>query len=156
MNINSPVLSERFWSKVDVSFRMKCWAWRGGKDEHGYGNVMIAGKVIKAPRVAFFLRNGTWPRNACHSCDNPSCCNPDHIFDGTRSDNMKDMVSKGRHRIAIGEKHGGAVLTDKKVIAMRKEYVLEPISMESLAKKYGCSFGTVQRVIRRKNWRHLL
>lgn len=155
MNNDSPVLAERFWSKVHVTKRIRCWPWLGAKDSLGYGKLMHEMRPQRAHRVAFFLRNGSWPDNACHKCDNPSCCNPDHIFDGTRAANMKDMVAKGRHNTPRGERHGGAVLNDAKVREMRREYGLGCISLEGLASKAGCSFSTAQRVISRKNWRHV-
>ena len=155
MNNRSSQIHERFWSMVEVAESLRCWPWRGAKDKNGYGQFRTDGKTIRSPRVAFFLRNGIWPDQACHSCDNPACCNPGHIFSGTRSDNMRDMVSKGRNKTDRGEAHGRAVLTDAKVIAMRAEYKIGNISLSSLGKKYGCSFGTAQRVINRTNWKHL-
>lgn len=155
MNIESPVLAERFWSKVGVNHRLRCWPWMGTKDKHGYGTMMNEGKFVRAPRVAFFLRNSKWPDNACHACDNPICCNPDHIFDGTHGDNMRDMIAKGRNKPIRGEKHGRAVLRDYEVLSMRQEYSLGRVSLTELARKFGCSFSTVRRVIARENWKHL-
>lgn len=155
MNNRSPVIHERFWSRVAVVEAKRCWQWCGSKDKHGYGQFRMDGRTIRAPRVAFWLRNGIWPDQACHRCDAPGCCNPDHIFDGTRQDNMQDMVSKGRNKTDRGENHGRAVLTDSKVIQMRANYKAGGISLAALAKKFGCSFGTAQRVISRTNWRHL-
>lgn len=68
---------------------------------------------------------------------------------------MKDMVKKGRHKTGIGEQHRGAVLTNTKVMGMRVEYEGGGISMDALAKKYGCSYSTVQRVISRRFWKHV-
>lgn len=149
------MLSERFWSKVNVTVKIRCWYWLGAKNSFGYGQLTEKGKNLKAPRVAYFLRNGRWPKNACHRCDNPACCNPDHIFEGTRSENARDMVSKGRCKPDRGESHGGAVLSNVAVIGIRSDYKEGNYSMESLAKKYSCSFSTIQRVITRKNWRHV-
>ncbi len=155
MNIQSHELTERFWSKVGVAHRLRCWPWRGSTDKHGYGTLMHEKKFIRAPRVAFFLRNGKWPNNACHKCDNPICCNPDHIFDGTHGDNMRDMVAKGRNKTDRGEAHGRSVLTDEKVLAMRDDYTKGGIALITLAVKYGCSFSTARRVIARENWKHI-
>jgi hypothetical protein len=155
MNNRSSHAHERFWSKVEVKETIKCWLWKGVSDSNGYGQFRFEGKTIRAPRVAFYLRTGEWPDNACHTCDNPTCCNPDHIFSGTRKDNMMDMMAKGRHKTDRGEKHGGAVLTDALVVGIRNEYKEGSLSMSQLAKKYGCSFSTIQRVISRKNWTHL-
>jgi len=148
-------IHERFWSKVKVSQANKCWPWLGVSDLNNYGQFRMEGKTIRSARVAFYLRNGEWPDNACHTCDNPICCNPSHIFSGTRQENMSDMIAKGRHKADRGENHGGSVLTDDFVIKIRSEYKNENISMSKLAQKYGCSFSTIQRVVSRKNWTHL-
>ena len=90
---------ERFWSKVDKSG--DCWIWTGYRLPSGYGRFNIDGKRVEvASRVAFFWANGAWPRFACHHCDNPSCVNPSHLYDGTPATNMRDMVARGRHYLA--------------------------------------------------------
>ncbi len=154
-SMNEQRMSERFWSKVSVVEDSRCWLWNGSSDVNGYGKFRASGRTIRAPRVAFFLRNSRWPNNACHRCDNPRCCNPDHIFDGTHAENMRDMAEKGRAKTDRGEAHWRAVLTDAKVIAMRADYKSGTISLYRLAAKNGCSFSTAQRVIKRTNWRHL-
>lgn len=75
-----------------------CWEWLGQKWPGGYGYVRVKGKTIPAHRYIY-----SWYKEeidptliACHTCDNPGCVNPDHIFLGTQADNMRDMVSKGR------------------------------------------------------------
>lgn len=80
-----------------------CWGWRGSKTEHGYGRLSLGGrgaKIDRAHRVSWLLNFGPVPPgiDVCHKCDNPECSRPDHLFLGTRSDNMKDCVSKGRDR----------------------------------------------------------
>lgn len=155
MNTSTKIISERFWSKVTVAEQLKCWPWNGSKDALGYGQFRMSGRTIRAPRVAYWLRFDEWPVNACHRCDNPTCCNPDHLFSGSRADNMRDMVQKRRNKTDRGEDHTGAVLTDAKVIAMRADYKTGATSLAKLGDKYGCSFSTAQRVIKRHNWRHL-
>ena len=91
-------LETKFWSRVDRRGENDCWLWTGPVDAFGRGRFYHDGQTVRAPRVAFLLGTGSWPSAfACHRCDNPACCNPSHIFDGTHSANMADMVSKARH-----------------------------------------------------------
>jgi len=88
---------ERFWSKVDVRGRDECWEWQASGSK-GYGRLMMDGVTWGAHRLAFTLVKGRIPDGMCvlHSCDNPPCCNPAHLFIGTHADNMRDMAKKGR------------------------------------------------------------
>lgn len=100
----------RFWPKVDVRTPDECWEWKACRNTHGYGRVSgkkIGGKKhrLGAHRVAWMLANGadsTWGLHVLHKCDNPPCCNPDHLFLGTQADNMADMTAKGRDAAARG------------------------------------------------------
>lgn len=77
-----------------------CWEWTGRRIPGGYGGLIEAGKPVLAHRMMFFQRHPDADKSLCvlHRCDNPPCINPDHLFLGTRLDNMNDMVSKGRDR----------------------------------------------------------
>lgn len=75
-----------------------CWEWEGSRYPSGYGAVKWNGRVIGAHRLAWIEAFGPIPDglDVCHHCDNPPCVRPSHLFLGTRSDNMRDAVSKGR------------------------------------------------------------
>lgn len=75
-----------------------CWLWQGFRNHKGYGHFAIHGRDYKAHRVAFELATGRHPGRllVCHSCDNPPCVNPAHLWLGTMSDNALDMHAKGR------------------------------------------------------------
>lgn len=95
---------ERFWAKVDVG-QDGCWAWLGARKKNGYGTYSFGSNtkhyVQHAHRLAFCLsRKETIPAgmHVLHTCDNPICCRPAHLYLGSRSDNMKDMHAKGRGR----------------------------------------------------------
>jgi hypothetical protein len=96
---------DRFWSHVDKSGThgswngTPCWTWTFGTQEDGYGCTKIQRKNLLAHRAAYAITYGE-PQSGMqvlHRCDNPPCCNPVHLFVGTHTDNMRDMVSKGRH-----------------------------------------------------------
>jgi hypothetical protein len=92
-------VAERFWSKVDRRGAEDCWPWTARRDGCGYGTFKVDGKTVRASRQAWALTHGDLGagQRVCHSCDNPPCCNPAHLWAGTQKDNVLDMVAKGRH-----------------------------------------------------------
>lgn len=89
---------ERFWNKVFISDFESCWNWQASKFKGGYGIFKFHGRKIGAHRFSLWLSTGVIPEKeyACHTCDNPPCVNPKHLFWGTPQDNNKDTVSKNR------------------------------------------------------------
>lgn len=93
-----------FWGRVAItSDPSDCWLWTGrvGQKRRGYGRLVFNGKQTPAHRMALILSKGEPPDAslfACHSCDNPPCCNPSHLWWGTHLDNMRDCCTKGRKR----------------------------------------------------------
>lgn len=99
-------VEERFWSHVNVSGSDSCWPWTAWKNDRGRGYTTYKGKNISAPRMAWMIHNNKeipTGMMACHSCDNPSCCNPGHIWIGTCADNLRDAALK--HRMPSGDRH---------------------------------------------------
>jgi len=88
-----------FWVRVDIKGIDDCWEWMGWKDRDGYGQVTIARETYKTHRLSFELTYDlVLGKLSClHTCDNPPCCNPYHLFSGTQTDNIADMVKKGRN-----------------------------------------------------------
>lgn len=131
----------------------KCWLWLGGHNSYGYGRYK-SGKDGLAHRYMWVTLNGVIPDGmvVMHSCDTPSCVNPDHLSLGKNKDNVADKVSKGRQ--AKGESIAGSKLKESDVLAIRKEYKFRVRTYSFLAKKYGVSKDLVQKVVRRIYWRH--
>lgn len=95
------VVAERFWAKVAIGEREQCWPWLGARSERGYGRFSLRGRNMRATRVAILLTRGEAPPSGlhvCHTCDNPICVNPSHLWIGTHHQNMADLIAKGRHQ----------------------------------------------------------
>jgi hypothetical protein len=90
---------EKLMDKVEID-ENGCWNWTGTKIPQGYGHTHYRGKSIYTHRLLYILTYGEIPEGLCclHKCDNPSCCNPEHLFLGTMADNMHDRDMKGRDR----------------------------------------------------------
>jgi len=90
---------KRFWSKVDIKGPDECWNWTGAKNNTNYGSFYLEGKLIGAHRMAYMLSNGNIDDKlmVLHSCDNPLCCNPSHLRQGTHVDNVHDTMNKKRY-----------------------------------------------------------
>lgn len=83
-----------------------CWPWLGTITHQGYGRVSWNGRAHQAHRVSWMLTRGPIPAGIviCHSCDNPICVNPNHLWMGTQKDNVGDCKAKGRRRYPVGQK----------------------------------------------------
>lgn len=154
MGRHKTLVAPRFWSKVKVGSWRQCWPWTGAvrrKDE-GYGAFWLDGRHQPANRVALVLSGVEVPEGmvACHRCDNPCCCNPNHLFVGLPKDNDADRVAKGRQ--SRGSRHGNAVLTEDLVVQMRT--YAETHSMACTAQHFGIKYSTTWDAVRRR-WRHV-
>ncbi len=155
---------ERFWTKVGVAgkgayytglpeYKDECWEWQGARS-NGYGVFYCFGRIY-AHRFSFWIHTGVHPGDlgCCHSCDNPSCVNPAHLWLGTQAQNIHDAVSKGR--MARGEKQGFSKLTEAQVLKIRKRYAAGSVTQKRLAKDYGIDRSTVGYIVRRDCWTHI-
>lgn len=147
-------LAERFWSKVDKRNIDECWEWKAALNSAGYG---AFGKG-RAHRIAYELTYGPIPDGyyVCHKCDNPPCVNPAHLFVGTPTDNVVDMIAKGRKvspRLS-GETNPNAKLTASQVIEIRKRYE-NGAKIRDLAQEYGLKNFGIDHIVHRRTWRHL-
>lgn len=157
----APSLADRFWSKVDRKGEDECWNWSAAvrrKDE-GYGAFWMNGRHRPSNQVAYELSAGPVPCGmvVCHSCDNPRCCNPAHLFIGTNLDNNDDKVAKHRH--AHGSTMGTAKLTEADVVEIRAAKIhgkRAPHGLAiALAERFGVKAQTISEIWGRKSWKHI-
>lgn len=115
---------ERVLAQLRVGGPDECWEWTGATVAFGYGKFKWGGRKgswYTPHRVMFEHHFGPLPAdkpNVLHSCDNPPCCNPAHLFAGTHGDNIRDALRKGRMSHS-GPKNGNAVLTEAEVEMIR-------------------------------------
>lgn len=137
-------LAPRFWGKVQANSADACWHWLGRRDPHGYGIFQVVGTRSRgAHRWAWLLTNGEIPAGVevCHQCDTPSCVNPDHLFLGTHTTNIRDAITKGRLRPAQHLRK----LTDQDHEDIRRGYVRG--TAQTLAQRYGVCPTTIRRIV---------
>jgi hypothetical protein len=158
-------LRERFFEKVDWSACAaghECWEWMASKNSKGYGLLKKQGRSYGAHRIAYELFIGPIPQGlcVCHTCDNPPCVNPHHLWVGTHQDNTLDAHQKGRACLTNlkpqrGEKNGCAKLTRIQVDEIRASYRrgYTPTNTIRLSEKYGVSKKAISRIIRNETWR---
>lgn len=161
---------ERFWEKVekhdpDCLCCDGCWWWTGYKSARGYGSFGVGPRrrdgrgspsMVRAHRWAYeyFVGPISEGLHVCHRCDNPPCVNPAHLFVGTRSDNMRDAVAKGRQPgPPKGELHHSAKLTAATVREIRADYTGTRGEVKALAEKYGVRRTTISSILARRTWK---
>jgi LysM repeat protein len=161
--------TERLWSKITkAQDANSCWPWTGPVGTRGYGLLTVASKTKQAHRLVWEEQHGAISDGMviCHKCDNPNCCNPNHLFIGTQKDNLADCRAKGRfpagprHGLALhperrarGSKVSTAKLTERDIPEIYHAKVAGD-SIYAIAERYGVSASTIHLVCKGKTWRH--
>ena len=145
---------DRFWSKVDKSSGPDgCWVWNGKPNADGYGIFYLNNSSCMAHRFSWELLHGKVPRGfeVCHSCDNPPCVNPQHLWLGTHLENVHDRDIKGRQASHKGNKNGRAVLNEDGVRKIKKLRA-DGIQYKEIAKMMSVSEGCVNHILNGRHW----
>ncbi len=151
---------DRFNSCVIASRHSDCWTWIGSIGGNGRPRFSIKSIYFVAARIAYEIEYGPFDKsqNVCHSCDNPLCVNPAHLWLGTQRDNLEDMTNKGRRAVGNkvsnpGEKNPAAKLTSIQVSEIRERYSEGNVTQQTLAAKYGVSQRMISLIVRHEKWR---
>jgi hypothetical protein len=131
----------RFEQGVDKRGEDECWPWKKARVTDGYGTIQSASQPFATHRLAWEIKNGAIPPGMCimHTCDNPPCCNPNHLVLGTSLDNVKDMVNK---------KRGSVTLSKEQVEAIK----IDPRTQRRIANEYKITQSMVSLIKSGKRW----
>lgn len=145
----------RFWQLVDRRGPDECWPWRGHRRQLGYGWFNLNGRPTNASRAAYILLHGPLASDqfVCHSCDNPPCCNPAHLWLGTAAENNRDRELKGRGRRGVppkGEAHPSARLSRAQAL----EAYHSSLPAATLAARWGVTSAAIYNIRAGKSWAH--
>ena len=164
-----------FYTNISVD-EDGCWNWTRARRRKrgGYGVVSLFGQQILAHRASYELSKGPIPKGkfVCHSCDNPACVNPSHLWVGTHDENMADAASKGRRKAPPvmrgdanpsrkypekrkrGERHPRSFLTSETIIDIRRAYIAGE-SRRAMAERFNVKMSFLDDVVYGRVWKHL-
>ncbi len=169
---------KEFWRRVDVN-NHGCWNFKGYTTKRGYGRISVPRrwqgylpKAMAAHRLAYLLARGdiTESSMVLHTCDNPPCCRPDHLYLGSYLENAQDRVFRGRHVALRGEENGSAKLTEAAVLEIKRKLRNynpkkvrtyssfdreRPLTLAGVAREFGVSVNTVTNIHKGKTWTHV-
>ena len=141
---------DSIWKRIDKTGGPDvCWPWLGARlKKMGYGQTHWRGRTVYAHRMVYELTYGKIPDglNVLHKCDNPSCCNPSHLFLGTNTDNVVDKMVKGRM--------SQSKLTKEQAEMIRTRYLAGGITQRELAKEFAIDQAIISGIVQGKRWKH--
>lgn len=148
---------DKFWSRVDIQGPEDCWEWTGYITDKGYGRIRVSkDEQVLAHVLAFDYSGGKLKKtkpHVLHRCDNRPCCNPAHLFAGTKAENNDDRDNKGR--AAKGFSNGKAKLTPELIALMVAEKNATGISYRKLGLKYNLKHTTVANALQGKTYQQM-
>jgi hypothetical protein len=159
LNLKSKSVVQRYEEKRERGSPDECWPWTASADDKGYGEFFVSRERGKVPAHTFAIELATGEpcppgKEGCHRCDNPPCCNPGHLYYGTRKENVADAYA--RDRVPRGSERADAKLTEDGVLDIRYRFAAGE-SQTVLSAEYGVSTGLISNIVngRRGMWTHV-
>lgn len=146
---------QRFREKVNERGPDECWPWLPPGDKFGHGQFFVSPERGTVPAHVFALELATGDscppgKEGCHHCDNPPCCNPAHVYYGTRQQNVDDMHRRGR--ACVGSAAPGARLTEADVVEIRERFARGEL-LKTLAERFDIGDGHVSQIVNGLKWK---
>jgi hypothetical protein len=157
-------MNHRFFEKIAIKPGDSCWEWQGARLKAGYGQAFVKGKLMLAHRAMYEHTVGPIPEGmvVMHTCDNPPCCNPNHLRLGTARENVHDCKAKGRARYVgmSGESNPNVALSAAQVDEIRSLYKgpqnrMRPRTgptLTELAKQFKVGTSQIKRIVDCESW----
>ncbi len=148
--------SKRFWSKVNKLTENECWIWTAGKDYDGYGVFWLNGRNYRTNRLSLFLKTNDFDSfkniniHSLHSCDIPSCVNPNHLRWGGPIENTRDKINRSRCNLPKGNSHHYTKYSDELVLEIKKTYNSGKYTYKNLADIYEPSISQIRYILKKR------
>jgi len=154
--MSNKTLKQRFEEKYIIKDK-SCWEWIGSLSNNMYGSFWNGDTYVGAHRMSYELYKEDIPKDMCvlHTCDNPRCVNPDHLWIGTREDNNKDRSNKNRNADMQGEKHPQAKLTEQDIKEIRLLNSMKCFMQREIGEIYNITNKHVNNIVKFKIWKHV-
>ena len=154
-----PFKNVTFWDRVNSQIKedeFGCLEFTGCKDDCGYGRINRDGKLVRLHRAVWERDHGPIPAGmvVMHSCDNPCCLEPEHLFLGTQAENIADMDRKGRRKTPIGSQHSSAKLNESLIPKIRKRLVSGE-TCAAIGRDYKVTEETIRAIKKGRIWTHV-
>ena len=151
-------IKERFEAKFIPEPNSGCWLWTATTNQDGYGRFRYKDRLVGAHRFSLMVYREQENQELCvlHTCDGPCCVNPNHLFFGTHTDNMRDRKNKGRGFVPAkkGVEHYKAKFTEVDIVYIRQQRMSGKTNVQ-LAGQFGVCSQTISNIIVGKTWKHI-